>query len=186
MVAAQQGTPNSTEFHGQQSSWGSEWGTQKRGGSSKVPLCNHLVLSVSICWGSAPGALALPLASPAGCRRLFLATAISSLTMLSCLQHTAPNIMSHAGLFPHRHLTSALHPTSSSSVMLRPTLSTFPRLVQNCPSSSWGALGPGGLNLPSLWFTPSCSANTLKRFYVTWFISPVAGCLLEKGPSNCG
>lgn len=42
MVAAQQGTPNSTEFHGQQSSWGSEWGTQKRGGSSKVPLCNHL------------------------------------------------------------------------------------------------------------------------------------------------
>lgn len=185
MVAAQQGTPNSTEFHGQQSSWGSVWGTQKRGGSSKVPLCNHLSVVCLHLLGLGSGCTGSSLGLP--CRLLFLATAISSLTMLSCLQHTAPNIMSHAGLFPHRHLTSALHPTSSSSsVMLRPTLSTFPRLVQNCPSSSWGALGPGGLNLPSLWFTPSCSANTLKRFYVTWFISPVAGYLLEKGPSNCG
>lgn len=106
--------------------------------------------------------------------------------MLTCLQLTAPHSASHPGLFPHHHLTSALPPTSSSSVMLQAHPFHLSMSGSELSISCWGALGPGGLNLPSLWFTLSCSANTLKWFYVTWSISPVAGCLLEKGPSNCG
>lgn len=150
----------------------------------KPPCATISVLSVSICWGSAPGTPGSSLGLPCQLPQAFLRDS-------HLPTHNAHLSSAHGST---HHIPPWTIPSPPPDQRTAPHLCLFSH-VPGPPFPSFHAwfrtvhqlLGsPGGLNLPSLWFTLSCSANTLKWFYVTWSISPMAGCLLEKGPSNCG